>query len=716
MRLSPTAFGLLLLASPSWAAAAAQAPQRPRLELPVSTEAVRIDVVVTDKGGRPRQGLTREDFVVLEDGHPQPITQFQACAVPSIAAVRTDPTKAESPRDESQGATPAPYPPRYVVLAVDDIHIDTANLMRLKKTLDDFLQRAIPPEDLVALVTTSGVRAQDFTSDRHTLRQVVGQLSVQDGRPRQVDVPFIDEYQAERILLGDQEALRVAVEEIRARRSSPNMVAEAMTVARQVHAEAVASSRNTLETLDNVIRGMASLRGRKIVILVSDGFLSGLQSQGRAAFDMRRIADAGTRAGVIVYSLDSRGLQASTPGTSASSRTPMMATTVGQRYQMSRASELAIHDAMNALAADTGGFLAAFTNNLSGALQKIMKDTEAYYLLAYEPTSKTRDGAFRKIEVRLPGQRDARIRHRKGYFGPDDRKGERAARKDGPGAGASAQPVEEGIRSAIREALGSLAPHDALRVLLSADFVSLEAAVSQVVVSGQVDLRGVPFTRTGDRRLATVDVGGAVFDEAGVEVASLAVERAALDLTDEAYAGALERGLEYQRAAAVKPGRYRVSVAVREDGSGKIGSATRWVEVPDLAGGKLALSGLFLMKEDDSASRTTSAPGDGPPLRGIQASPVYKRQENLHLQFFAYNLGVTSGSLVTQTEVWRAGAVLAVSRPEALKAPRGDGSHHVHTRKIGLRPFEPGDYEVRVVVRDERTSAEALQRAAFVIE
>jgi len=709
---------LLLLASGS----SGQTPgaetrqQRPELQLPVTTEVVRIDVVVTGKGGNPRQGLTREDFVVLEDGQPQPITQFQVFAAPPPVSVTTVPKVGVPRASEAPQASSEPATRRHVVLVVDDLHVEAVNLQRLRSTLDRFLERDVPPEDQVALVTTSGSRSQDFTSDRHTLRQVVARLSVQDRRARPVDVPFIDEYQAERILLGDPEALRVAVEEIRARRQSPNAAAEAQGVARMVHADAVASSRNTLETLDSLVRSMASLSGRKVVILVSDGFLTGLQLQGRAAFDIRRITDAGARSGVIVYGLDSRGLQANAPGYSASSRGPVLPSTVGPRETMARSSELAIHDAMNALSADTGGFLMAFTNDFSGALRKIIKDTESYYLLAYEPTNGRRDGAFRKIEVRLPGRRDVRIRHRKGYFGPDDRKRETPPRVAAPGASAAQPAPEERIRGAIREALSSPAARAGLPVRLSADFVSVDAATAQIVVSGHLDLHDLPFARTGDRRLATVDLGGAVFDEAGAEVGTLAIERAALDLTDEAYARALATGLEYQRSAPVKPGRYRVGIAVREEGSGKIGSANEWVDVPDLADGKLALSSLFLMKEDDSASGTPRASDAGPSLRGVQARPGYKRLESLHVQFFAYNHGGAAGSFVTRTEIWRRGVLLAASRPEALKAPRGDGSQDAHTRKIALRTFEPGDYEVRVVVKDERTNAETSQRAAFTIE
>ena len=538
-----------------------------------------------------------------------------------------------------------------MVLAVDDIHIEAANLMRVKKTLDRFLEREVPPEDMVALVTTSGARSQEFTADRQTIRQVVARLTLQDRRLRQVDVPFITEYQAELIERGDPEALSIAVEEIQARRPSPSAEAEARMVARAVLADSINSSRATLDTLKNVVRGMGELRGRKVVVFVSDGFTAGLGIENRAGYDLREITDAGTRSGVIVYSLDSRGLQANISTFNAANRGPVMtaggAGIAAARDRLARAGEFASQDVMNAMAADTGGFLVANTNSFSDALRRIMNDTETYYLLAYEPTSVKHDGAFRKIEVRLPGLKDVRIRHRKGYFGPGVRnEGVLASTAaSGAGAGGPLPGPEDRLRAELQAALASPTPLKDFPVSLSADFVSVDSATSQVVVSSYVDLRDVPFARTGDRRLATVDVAGAVFDESGAVVGSLAVERATLDLTDAAYERALDKGLPYQRAAPLKPGRYRVGVAVREEGGGKMGSATQWVDIPDLGHGELTLSSLFLMKEDAAAKRAGASTGAGPGLRPVQAHRVYAQGESLIVQFFAYNLAPDAGAL-----------------------------------------------------------------------
>jgi hypothetical protein len=242
-------------------------------------------------------------------------------------------------------------------------------------------------------------------------------------------------------------------------------------------------------------------------------------------------------------------------------------------------------------------------------------------------------------------------------------------------------------------------------VSLSADFVSSEHGAPQVVVSGYVDLRDVPFARTGERRLATVDVAGTVFDEAGAEVGSLPVERAVLDVTDATFEQALAKGLPYQRTAPLPPGRYRVSLAVREEGTGKAGNATQWVEIPDLAAGKPTISSLFLMKDDGGA------------LTPMQARRVYARDESLHLEFFVYNLARASQTpRVTRTEIWRDGRLLAMSPAQPIDPARGGGAQVAYTRKIKLSPFDPGEYEVRIVLTDPQADTSTSQRAGFRIE
>lgn len=693
--------------------AGAQEPPAPVLPAQ-QVEVVRIEVVVTEKRGRSRGDLTRDDFVVLEDGKPQPIVQFHAFARPGSAEA---PAPAPSPAAEREEETEDLLPARYVILAIDDVHMQFESLVRTRKALTRFLDEDLRPEDQVALVTTSGASAlsQEFTSDRAVLQQTLSRLSAQGRRAEWSGVPHVSEYQAELIEAGDPLALEAAIEEtIQSGLFQDRGTAEeeSRRKARAVLVEAIHNSRLTLETLESLCRGLAGLSGRKTLVFVSDGFLTGLSARSGGGYDLRRIADAGTRAGVVVYALDTRSVMASAPSVSAASPLKVGPTTAGLVEAMRRRSEEATRDAMNAIAADTGGFLVDGSNDLRAGLRAVLKDTDTYYVLAYEPTNTRRDGGFRRIDVRLPTRRDLRVRTRAGYFAPDERR----ALAPGSDSREQARRAEQ-RRAEMTTALGSLAPLTGIPVQLSADYLSLDGGPGQVLVAGSVDVGELPFLRLGERRQATVEAVAVVRDETGAVAVTLETQRSAIDLGEADYEGLRRTGLPYQQAVSLGPGRYQVRLAVREDATGMLGSAWRRVEVPDLAAGGLALSGLFLLKDGEPKS-LPPAPGAPPELHSVQARPRYARGENLYVQLFAYNpkrdaTGATD--LVAQAEVLRGGARLAQAAPETMAAPAGGGPVH-HLSRIRIPGFDPGDYELRVTVTDRLANALASRAVAFTVE
>jgi VWFA-related protein len=710
----PCTLGLLAgLASTPGTRAQAPPPAGPDLLPAQRVEVVRVEVVVTEKHGRPKTGLKREDFAVFEDGKPQEIVQFLAFARPQppaapAASAATAPAPAEEPAEEQ------PLPARYVVLAIDDVHMEIDSLNRVQKAIARFLREDLRPEDQVALVTTSGASAlsQEFTSDHAVLRQILSRLSAKGRPPEWTSPPHISEYQAELIESGDPQALDAAVQEIQM--SDPFQDAAlaeqiARRKARAILGEAGYDVRLTLEALESLCRGLSGLTGRKALFLVSDGFLTGTSARGGRAFDIRRISDAATRAGVAIYALDTRGLIASPPGMSASSRTRAIPATLSSIEIMRRRSEEAMRSAMNALAADSGGFLVESANDFRGGLQKFVKDTDTYYVLAYEPTNRARDGAFRRIEVRLPGLRGLKVRTRSGYFAPDDRRALAVGR-----VLADEARRREQRRAEMRSALVSLAPLTAIPVRLSADFLSLDGRSMELTVNGNVDVSTLPFVRLPDRRQATIETAALVYDEAGAVAATLDTQRTAINVTDEDYARLRELGITYERSVALGPGRYQVRFAAREDATGILGSAWQRLDIPDVASGRLTLSSLFLLK----APPAGTSPGAATVLSSAQALPRFGRTERLYLQLCAYNpKRDASGAidLVEQSQVLRGGSVLATAAPQAMieGEPRGTVPH---TARIGLQQFEPGDYELRVTVTDRNASTMVSRAVAFTVE
>ena len=190
-----------------------------------------------------------------------------------------------------------------------------------------------------------------------------------------------------------------------------------------------------------------------------------------------------------------------------------------------------------------------------------------------------------------------------------------------------------------------------------------------------------------------------------------------MDLSDADFEQLRRGGLPYQKAVALKPGRYQVRLAAREDATGILGSVWRRIEVPDLASGRLTLSSLFLLK-DDPVPGATAGPADAPALRSVQDRPRFTPGESLYVQLYAYNpKRDESGAidLVSQAEVLREGSVLGTAAPEPM-AEGEPGGPVPHVSRIRLQQFETGDYELRVTVTDRHAGAMASRTIPFTVE
>ena len=691
----------------------------------VRSELVQLDVVVSGKDGRPVADLAAGDFQLFEDGKPQPLSHFALARRPGVSVEPAPPTpsadEAASPASAPEG--PSPERSRFFVLAVDDLHTAPGSMAEARRAMTRFVDEQAAADDFVALVTTSGAVGvhQDFTRDRRALHRAIERVRSRYQPVEPGGAPYLSEYQAELIDRSDVDALRLAVQEVLQTEDYLGEIGareKAYAQARRMVFEIMARSGRTLQAIEGVVRGLSRLPGRKAVVLVSDGFLVGLGAAENSAFDVRRIVDAATRSGVVLYGLDTRGLVADVPGGGASFQGPGVLSAPGVRESLQARGNEAQRQSLNALAEDTGGFLVHDTNDLGRGFARILRDSEVYYLLAYEPTNTTRDGRFRRVELRVPGRPGVRVRTRSGYFAPDDRK---PAEAD---AGSPQQLRERELAGA----LGSLFPLDGVPMRMSADYIDLPPAGPQAVIRARIDVAGVPFVPSGDRYAADLEIVGAVYDEAGQAVGEVNGEHAQLSLTEETYRRTMADGLTVQKTVALKPGRYQIRMAVREGTRSLLGSASQWLEIPDAQARPLTLSSVFLLA--DAWAGATD-------LSDVQVDKRFHVGQGLHYVVQVYSpgaIGLTGATL--QAQLWQGNRLVGVTARHELGAVAGANAAGGGTgvagagvagerpgvqaakwsERIALQGFAPGAYELRVLVSGRDGKPGAQRRVSFRIE
>ncbi len=662
----------------------------------VRAEIVRLDAVVTTKDGLPVDDLKATDFQVLEDGRAQTLSYF---TVVRRLGPQVEPAPVETPDAVPSAPIVDPNRKRRFVLVVDDLSTAPGNMADARKAMRLFVERQRAEDDAVAVTTTSGAGGvlQDFTQDRDALKRAVERVMSRYQAVEPSGTPYLSEYQAELIDRGDVEALNMAVREVLQTEDYLGEIGareKAYAQARRMAFEIMERSGRTLRAIESIVRGLAPLPGRKVVVLVSDGFLVGLGAAENRAYDVRQIIDAATRAGVVLYALDTRGLIADVPGGGAAFQGPGVLNAPGARASLQTRGNEAQRQSLNALAEDTGGFLVRNTNDLSAGFERIVRDNDVFYLLAYEPSRTARPGDFHRIEVRTPTRAGMRVRTRSGYFVTDERK------LVGPGA-ADPQALRE---RDMAQALSSLFPLDGVPLRVRADFVDLPPQGSQAVIRVRVDLSRVPFQEVGDRFESDIEIAGAVYDVSGQLVGNVAAERAQLNLNASRYREVASEGLRLQRTVPLRPGRYQVRIAAREATRSLLGSASVALEIPDVATRPLTLSSVFLLGD--------AGPG-ATELVDVQVDPRLRRSQGLHYVVYAYGSAAAGASL--QGQIWRAGRLVGVTPKHALTVDIAGGTAK-WSERISLEAFEPDAYELRVQVSARDGAVKAEQRAAFEVQ
>src|SRR5262249_19935845 len=101
-----------------------------------------------------------------------------------------------------------------------------------------------------------------------------------------------------------------------------------------------------------------------------------------------------------------------------------------------------------------------------------------------------------------------------------------------------------------------------------------------------------------------------VFDEEGTPI-NLAVRRLNMDLDEKRYREVLAEGLVYRSDFQLKkPGAYQFRAVLRDDETGRTGTASQFIQAPDLSKNHLAMSGIVLMTPRTSATLAPATAGN----------------------------------------------------------------------------------------------------------
>ena len=651
---------------------------------PTEVEVITVDAVVVDKNDRPVTGLTRDEFRVLEDGKPREIVSFEEYA------------RGETPIEEAE-AVPPPVATnargtelrgRAFALLLDDVFTPLHGSEEVRRGAEAFLRSSVGPGDEVTISTTSGNAywsaglpegLEDLlaVAARFKGRDTQGRYGTQEYGEFRTDLSGTDAASIERARNSMFEMKRMtelqAYEIVNGRRNGDRQIAfEIDHIRKQRMKITLAAVRRQLDAL-------ATVRGRKSLILMSPGFLRDDTP------DIRETAAASRRANTALYFVDVRGL-AGQNIFDASQRVeggPSFQALTGEESERNLVTA-----GTQALAQDTGGFSIRNVNDFANATARIAAESRSYYLLGIHPAEGKGPRDWRKltVEVTRPG---LTVRSRRGYSLRDAPPPEEDA-KDKDEAPA---PTRKALDPAVAGALD--AAHAVSGIPLRAMAYVMEPApkdMTRVLVAAEFDPRdlgrGGASTKLGfSVHITHRDTGRAFESNERVEV--------------KLGAGEPEGWRAMAREFLLPAGVASARVVVHDPATGAMGAVTQRIEVSPAS--VYRISTPILSDQVDRSGKK--------PQAAVAVHREFVTSGQLFCQFEV--LGAArgpQGPRVSSGLLLRAADGTIVRKGELTPIAADPDGRVVRLIGMGLEGMKEGSYDLVLDVRDE-VSGQQVQRS-----
>lgn len=334
----------------------------------VETQLVTVPAVVTDKNGHPLAALKQENFIVIEDGRVQTLTNFATTEAPFEIALLLD----------TSGST------RQELSLIRDAANAFLNALRAGDRIAIVgFNNSSGPNGALATVDVLA----PLTENRGSLRNGIAALGTSNG------TPFYDALAR----VADDVFRNPPTEQFRGRRA-----VVALT-------DGVDSSSNSDFEEARAKLSRAGIASYFIQVntedYVEDRLLKDCQDDGRLALSAKQLE---------------RFRRLFLPTAQKEDYQDFCRLGQFERMDISRRLYGLARQEMTDLAQRSGGrnFVAASLQEARAAFAQVANELGTQYSLGYYPSNKARDGRYRQIKVEVRGVKEASVRAREGYYAP----------------------------------------------------------------------------------------------------------------------------------------------------------------------------------------------------------------------------------------------------------------------------------------------------------
>jgi GWxTD domain-containing protein len=263
------------------------------------------------------------------------------------------------------------------------------------------------------------------------------------------------------------------------------------------------------------------------------------------------------------------------------------------------------------------------------------------------------------------------------------------------------------------------------------DFVKVTGDTVLVPITIQMKYRDITFSNKDGVQRGTVNIFGRVTTLTG-KIVQTFEDTAQVDVPAELLPRTAENSSVYWKALPLRPGRYKVEIAVKDVNGDRKGVWRRGIVVPEYSDDKLSTSSLIVADQMEAVPtkdvstgnfvigltkvRPRVAPADGKPA-------LFKRSKDQKVNFWmqVYNLGVDDKthkpSATFEFNIVNVGTNKPVVQKTESTEQMGNVGEQVTLQKsIASANLPPGVYKINIKVNDNISKQSIDPSATFAVE
>lgn len=382
------------------------AQNQPAARFTARAELVSVPVVVSQQG-KFRTGLSRSDFVVLEDGKAKTIAYFEEISAQPDQLSRSTP----NPGEYTNRLAHAEHPSALTIIVIDRLFTGYLEQNNARQELTTFLSKAAERREptMVAVIGSSGLKIiHNFTTSSEVL---VSALKRVRGTIEPLG-PNADDLAREKDLSGNNTIASPIDVTAEAKSLAESMTGGPFGSIGHAHrAKQDAEIEKSMLAFEQLALAVRGIPGRKTLLWVSPGFecpffgdaiknLNGeFTTPGQQCVNTWRELAA---ANIAVYQVNPT--QTVNPGYAD----------VSFSHAQHPPNNIQRELMNQSLTTYTGGTVCSFRNDLDTCFRRAVEESSQYYLIGYYATPSPKP-VWRKIDVKVNVPKAA-VRARSGYI------------------------------------------------------------------------------------------------------------------------------------------------------------------------------------------------------------------------------------------------------------------------------------------------------------